>query len=157
MITDLRAHLQKASELHEMLAGNGKVLPLLISGAEVFSACTAIRDCLSDEELVFTAFLRHTHAHVHQDGFEYSVERGNPAVPALRTKTFVRTMGKHSSIEEVHAIVDRFMADHGNDDSAVALIFAKKLWPGISRLVDVMNTFFAECQADEPTGIVRGS
>lgn len=157
VITDLRDRFRKASELHAMLVGNGKSLPLLISGAEVFSACTAIRDCLSDEELVFAAFLRHGHAHVYQDGFEYSVERGNPAAPALRTKTFVGTTGKHSSIEDVHAIVNQVMADHGNDDSAVALTFAKKLWPGISRLVDAMNTFFGECQADAPSDVARSS
>ena len=116
-----------------------------------------IRDCLSDDELVFTAFLRHVHAHVYQDGFEYSIERGNPAAPALRTKQFVRTTGKHISIDEVHVIVDRFIGEHGNEDSAVALAFAKKLSPGISRLFDAMNTFAAECQADGPRGNVQSS
>ena len=106
VITELEDRFRKMAELSDDLAAAGKAEPIFVAGTGVYAACGAVRGVLSDDELVFTAFARHVHAHVYQSGFEYSIEPGRPA-SNLRTKQMVRTVGRHVGIDETHAIVDR--------------------------------------------------
>jgi hypothetical protein len=150
-MTELRRRFESTYELHRDCLAAGKSHPLLAAGAEVFSACSAIRGLLTDDELVFAAFVRHVHAHVYQEGFEYAVEPGNPVhnqPAALRTKQMVRTVQRHVSTDEAHAIVDRICLEYENDDSRIALVFAQRLLPAISRLREAMAALHDERRAD---------
>jgi hypothetical protein len=111
--------------------------------ASVYVACTDVRDSLTDEELVFAAFLRHVHANVYQTGFEYSIEPGRP-FGNLRTKQMVRTTRRHIGIDEVHAIVDKLCLAYNNDDDAMAFAFANKVWAATGTLKAAMDELEGE-------------
>jgi hypothetical protein len=150
-ITDLRTRFQPTADLHASLVAEGRSHPFVAAGAAVHEACAAIRDQLSDDELVFAAFQRQVHAHVYQDGFEYSIEDGNLAqrqLPRLRTNQMVRTIRRHVGIDEAHAIVDRICAKNANDDLAVATAFAKRLAEPIERLSSALLTLEAQRHQD---------
>jgi hypothetical protein len=138
VLTDLWKRSQNVAELNEVFEAGGRAEPLFQAMTDVYVACTRIRDALSDEELVFTAFLRHVHAHVYQSGFEYSIEPGKP-FGNLRTKQMVRTTARHVDIDEAHAIIDRMMLAYDNDDDAIAVAFAKKVWPATQALKQAME------------------
>jgi hypothetical protein len=154
-ITDLRTRFQPTADFHASLIAEGRSSPFVAAGAAVHDACAAIRDELSDDELVFAAFLRQVHAHVYQDGFEYSIEDGNPAqrqLPRLRTNQMVRTIRKHVGIDEAHAVVDRICAEHANDDLAAAKAFAKRLAEPVAHLSSAMLALEAQRSQDrEPS------
>lgn len=92
--------------------------------------------------LVFAGFVRQVHAHVYQDGFEYSIERGNPAAnqrPSVRTKQMVPTVRRHVGVDEVHTTVDRVLARYAYDEHATASEFARKVLPGAAKLLETMD------------------
>lgn len=138
VITDLWSRSERAAELHDMLEAAGRQEPFLVAMAGVYSACNDVRESLTDDELVFAAFLRHVHAHVYQSGFEYSIEPGKPFAN-LRTKQMVRTTRRHVGIDEAHAIVNKICLTYSNDDSAVAVSFAQKIWRACESLKAAMD------------------
>jgi hypothetical protein len=154
VLTDLWTRSEKVAELNEVFEAGGRSEPLYQAMSGVYAACTGVRDSLSDDELVFAALLRHVHAHVYQNGFEYGIEPGKPFAN-LRTKQMVRTTARHVGIDEVHAIVDRIFIAYGNDDDAIAVAFAKKVWPATQELKQAMalveQARAREMKVPEPT------
>jgi hypothetical protein len=136
-LTDLRERYQVWTDAHVDVPPSWPPYRWLAACAEVAAACDALHDCLSDEELVYVAFLRQVHAHVCQDGFEYTIERGNPEKNqpgAVRTKQTVRPLRRHVEIEEVHEIVDRIHKEHGNDEHKITIAFAEQTSAALGRL-----------------------
>jgi hypothetical protein len=58
--------------------------PYFAACSAVFDACTDVVGSLTDDELVFAAFVRHVNAHVFQDGFEYQLEGEPEEEPTCR-------------------------------------------------------------------------
>ena len=104
-----------------------------------------------DKELIYATFIRHTHAHVYQDSFEYEVERGNPVhnqAAAVRTKQMVPPVRCHVDVDEAHRIVDAILQKYGNDDTRVAVNFAHKIGPHADRLDGAMTALEKERDKD---------
>lgn len=141
-LTEIRDRFDKFPGLRASIPTTSAYHRWATAGAEVFDACTAIRESLSHDELVFAAFLRHVHAHVYQEGFEYDLEPGNAETGqrgAVRGSTMVRPVRRHIGVNEVHAIVDRVHVAHDHDESRIAAAFAAKVGPGIERLDRAMS------------------
>jgi hypothetical protein len=150
-LVDLRNHYRKMAEVHQIILENGRDHAFAAASAEVFHACTAIRESLTDDELVYTTFVRHTEAHVYQDSFEYEVERGNPAQnkpAALRTKQMIPSVRKHVDIDRAHEIVDAIQRKANYSDARIAVNFAHKVGPHVERLARAMNALDVEREND---------
>lgn len=160
VITELRSRFQTAAGMQYDLLATGRSHPWLAAAASVFEACTAIRDSLSDDELVFAAFSRHVHAHVYQEGFEYSIERGNPAKnqpPTLRTKQMVRTVRRHLDVDQVHEIVDHVSAKYAHDPARIVVNFAHIVGSHVERLGEAMNALEVERERDRAETVARAA
>jgi hypothetical protein len=141
-LTEIRDRFDRFPGLRDSIPATSAYHRWAAAGAEVFDACSAIRESLSDDELVFAAFTRHVHAHVYQEGFEYNLERGSAATKqrsAVRGSTMVRPVRRHIPVDEVHAIVDRVHAAHGHDESRIAAAFAEKVSPAVEGLDRAMS------------------
>jgi len=136
-ITELLSRFEISAELHRKMLEIGKHIPKLAADAEVFEACKAIRESLSEDQLVFAAFLRHVHAHVYQNGFEYRIQRArsSSSKPAkLLAKQTVSTIGRQVEVDEAHDILDRISMEHGNDSILIVKKFASIVGPHVERL-----------------------
>jgi hypothetical protein len=144
-ITEIRERFEWFSELRDSLSQGSPSRPWAAAGAEIFDASEAIRAALSEDELVYVAFARATHAHVYQDGFEYAIEpSGQPRQRgAIRRKTKVRALGRAVNVDEAHQIVNRIHLAHGNDESKIALAFAQKVASSVERLDHAIEAFDA--------------
>jgi hypothetical protein len=141
-LTDLREMFEKWTDVHIDVSPSWPPYRFLAAAAEVAAACEALHGCLSDDELAYVAFLRHVHAHVYQEGFQYAIERGNPEKNqrgALRTKQTVRPLRRHVDVDEVHAIVNRVYEEHGGDEHKIARVFADKVSASLERLDRAMT------------------
>ena len=141
-MTDLQERFARWKDAHVGVDSSWPPYRFLAACAEVAAACGALRECLSDDETVYVAFVRHLHAHVYQEGFELAIEPGNAATGqrgAVRTKQKVRPLGRHIDIEEAHAIVDRIHLEHGNDERRIASTFAGKVSEPLRRLQRAME------------------
>jgi hypothetical protein len=157
-ITDLLARFEKYAKSHREMLAQGVDHPWLAAASLVFDACIAIRDSLSDDELVFAAFARHVHAHVYQNGFEYSIERGNPDQrqrSTLRTKQMVRTLHRHVDVDEAHRIFDRVLAKYAHDEARIVVNFAHKVGPHVEYLGRAMEGFEREREKDRAETAAR--
>jgi hypothetical protein len=140
-LTDLRVRFAPWADSHHGVPPSWPPYRFLAAASEVSVACHALRDCLSDDELVYVAFVRQVQSHVYQDGFEYSIERGNPTKNqrgAVRTKQTISPLGRHVDIDQAHEIVDRIHLAHGNDKREIARSFANKVHDPLVRLYTAM-------------------
>jgi hypothetical protein len=129
-LTEIPRRFAFFREWADETASTSRDHPWITSGAAVFAACEALRSSLSEEELVFVAFLRHVQAHVYQEGFEFAIEPPGPrGRGAVRTGTTVPTAGSRFEVDEVHAIVDRIHAALGGEESRIAETFGEKVGP----------------------------
>lgn len=157
-LVDLRRRYRKIAEAHQYLLEAGKDNPFTAAGAEIFHACSAIYASLSDDELIYATFVRHTHAHVYQDSFEYEVERGNleknqPA--AVRTKQMIPAIRRHVDVDEAHRIVDKIQKKASHDDVRIAVNFAHKVGPSVERLNRAMTELATQRAADRTASTAR--
>ena len=136
-LTELRERYQKWMDLHVDVPSSWRPYRWLAACGEIATACGALHDCLSDDELVYVAFLRQVHAHVCQEGFEYTIERGNPEERqpgAVRTKQMIRPIKRHVLVDEVHEIVNRIHEENGQDEHKIAIAFAERTSEALGRL-----------------------
>jgi hypothetical protein len=140
-LKDLRARFELWADAHDDVSPSWPPYRFLAAASEVSAACDALRDSLSDDELVYVAFVRQVQSHVYQDGFEYSIERSNPTKKqrgSVRTKQTIPPLGRHVDIDEAHAIVDRMHLAHGNDEREIAMTFANTVHEPLVRLYAAM-------------------
>lgn len=157
-LTDLRSRFRPSAEAHRSLVEEGKIVEFYAAAAEVFDACDAIKNSLSDEELVFAAFVRHCEAHVYQDSFKYTVDPGNAEQNqpgAIRTKQMIRTLRRHMDIDDVHRIVGEVSARWGHDPIRIAVNFAHKVGPQVERLQAAMSTLNEQRDKDQQLSDAR--
>ena len=151
VLVDLRNRFSRSADAHKDAVGAGIDNPFSAGCAAIYEACDAIYQALSDDELTYAVFIRHTEAHVYQHSFDFSVERGNPAhgqPAALRTKQMVPTLRKHIDVDQVHQIVDNILQKAGGEESRVAVNLAHRLGPHIERLNEAMTHLEGEREKD---------
>jgi len=156
VLTELRETHRTSAELRALVRDGGADHPWLAAADDVFAACTAMHDALSDDELVYAAFARQVHAHVYQTGFELDIERCNPAqgqAPTLRTKQMVRTVRRHIGVDEAHRIVAEVSARFHHDGRVVARAFAKKVETHALNLFAAMSRLGEERERDAARGL----
>ncbi len=157
-LVDLRNRYRKSAEFHQYLLEQGKDHSFTAASAEIFHACTAIYDSLSDDEIIYATFVRHVEAHVYQDSFEYEVERGNPSQnqpAALRTKQMIPAIRRHVDVDRAHEVVDAIQRKAKYDDGRVAVNFAHKVGPHVERLAQAMKTLDSEREKDRVQSATR--
>ena len=158
VLVDLRGRYRKSAEAHEELVTGGGTNAFSVASADVFYACDAVYQSLSDEELIYAVFIRHTEAHVYQTSFDYSVERGNPAQrqpAALRTKQMVPTVRRHIDVDEVHRIVDAVLQRPGYNEARVAVNMAHKVGPHVEALERAIVAMEAQREEDRKVSDAR--
>jgi hypothetical protein len=142
VITELLGRFRKTADAEPRSDKSSLVYRYFAASKEVFDACEAVKDSLSDDELVCLALLRQTYAHIYQDGFEYQIERGNPAKnqrATIRRKQMVKTVGRHVHVDAAHETLDRVYRRYGFDDQRVAVNFAHKVGAAVNRLDRAMT------------------
>jgi uncharacterized protein (DUF1697 family) len=158
VLVDLRSRYRKIAEAHQYSLELGKTNPHVAASAEVFHACTAIHESLSDDELIYATFVRHTEAHVYQDSFEYEVERGNPVKKqpaAVRTKQMISVIRRHVDVDEAHRIVDAIQRKANYDDVRIAVNFAHRVGPYVERLDRAMKDLAVQREVDRAASTAR--
>lgn len=157
-LVDLRKRYRKMAEFHQYLVERGKENSFAAASAAVFDACEALRNSLTDHELVYATFARHVEAHVYQDSFEYEVERGNPKINqpgAVRTKQMIPAIQRHIGVDEAHEIVDAIQKKANYDDGRIAVNFAHKVGPHVERLAQAMKALDVEREKDQVASTAR--
>jgi hypothetical protein len=158
VLVDLRNRYRKSAEAHQYALESGGSNTFNAASAEIFAACDAIYEALSDDELIYVSFIRHTEAHVYQESFEYDVERGNPAQnqpAALRTKQLIAPLRRHVDVDEAHRVVDAILQKAGYDEARVAVNMAHKIGPYVERLERAMAAFDLERRKDQDASAAR--
>jgi len=157
-LVDLRNRYRRSAEAHKYALERGGSNAFNAASAEVFEACDAIYQALSDDELIYATFIRHTAAHVYQDSFEYEVERGNPAQnqpAAIRTKQLVAPLRRHVDVDEAHRIVDEILTKAGGDEGRVTVNIAHRIGAQIERLDRAMTALDVERARDRDSSAAR--
>jgi len=96
------------------------------------NACQAIRDALTDDEVVLLDYERHCQCHVHQDGYRLRV-KGKNKDQLVEDRHFA-LLGKTLPVADVDAILNRQLQAYHADDKALAVAFAQRLAPRIHAL-----------------------
>jgi hypothetical protein len=113
----------------------------MAASLRVRDALKALRVSLTEDELIFVAFERHIHAHAYQRGFEMEIEPGNKVKKQrgrVRQNTMVRPPGRHVGTDEAHAILDRIVLEHDNNDSKLLQAFVGKVQVAVDDLENAM-------------------
>jgi hypothetical protein len=158
VLVDLRNRYRKSAEAHRYALERGGSNAFNAASAEVFDACVAIYQALSDDELIYATFVRHTEAHVYQESFEYEVERGNPAQnqpAAIRTKQLIAPLRRHVDVDEAHRVVDVVLQRVGYDETRVTVNIAHKIGTQVERLDRAMTALDVERKNDQSVSAAR--
>lgn len=106
----------------------------------VFEACQAVRDSLTEDDLVCLTMLRHIHTHVYQRGFEYRLKTSNrkdqPAT--VQTTQTIGLIGRSIDVDEAHAVLDRMCTEHDEQGGGLVRYFAQKVQPAVQQLQEAM-------------------
>jgi hypothetical protein len=162
VLAELREGFRGGAETAHLLKDAGKTHSYFTACAEVFDACEAIKECLSEEEIIFVTFVRQICAHVYQDGFEYGLQPGNATrAGSIRDTQMIRLLGRPVSVDEAHRILDAISAKNGHDEIRVVTNFAHKVGPSVERLELAMAQVAIEREKDnlssEQWRLVRGA
>ena len=151
VLTELREKFSHAPEMCEALRTIENRRSYADALEAVYNASEALREVLADEEIVFITFMRQIHAHVYQDGFEYSVQKANPTKNqpgTIRDSQMIPLLHRHVSVDEAHRILDDIHRENGQDEIQLAVCYARKLQPSISQLESAMDLLEEERTKD---------
>jgi hypothetical protein len=136
-ITELRDAFTKTAQITDELTARGDtVAPVLASEKRIHTACEALRDALTEQELMFVALARHTSAHVTQKGFAYGfVPASGKQRASVRTTTKIPIVGEgQRSVDDVMASCAELVAAHGGDEDALTRAIASKMAKPVAAL-----------------------
>lgn len=121
----------------------GALHSLLALERRVHDCCHAMRAALTERELIYVAFARHVESHVTQNGFVYSIEKGDgkKQKPKVRKSTKVPLLGGHRSIDDLLASCASLEAEHGGDVEALTRSIVAKVAKPVIDLYLAMRDF----------------
>ena len=141
-VTELLERFSRSASAHPNAPAQSLVYRFFAGNREVFEACRALRESLSEDERVCLTMLRHIQAHVYQHGFELQVRRGDAKknrLGGVKADTMVPLVGRHVDVEEAHRILDEMCRLHGPEGEQLGIFFATKVAPGVLRLWKAME------------------
>lgn len=126
--------IPKGRELYEFMKGLSDAdrkrhlgIPLYMAQHE---AALAIRDALSEDELIYLDYKRHCECHIHQDAYRLGIQ-GNK----LRTTRLFGMLGnKEIPIEALDQKLIAILRKYGFNEGAIAIDFAGRLSARIKAL-----------------------
>lgn len=126
--------IPKGREMYEFMKGLSEAdrkrhlgIPLYMAQHE---AALAIRDALSEDELIYLDYKRHCECHIHQDAYRLGIPKNK-----LRTTRLFRMLGNQEiTIETLDQKLSAILRKYGVNENAIAIDFAGRLSARIKAL-----------------------
>jgi hypothetical protein len=109
---------------------NASLLEIALSS---FRAMEAIRQALSEDELIYADYRRHTECHPTQSSYDV---RWSQRAGGILERHGVPALGREYTVTELDAAIRRVLAAHPTE-AAIAVAFARRIQPLVPPLVEV--------------------
>jgi len=103
-----------------------------------FGHIEVVRQRLTDDELIYADYRRHTEGHPTQRSYDVHWSRGNGGQVVDRRR--VPAVGREFTVGELDAAIRRVLLAHPNEGE-IAVSFAKRIRLAAAALVDVMRIY----------------
>lgn len=104
---------------------------------ETFRRIEAVRDQLTEDELIYADYRRQTEGHPTQSSYSVRWSRGNGGQVVDRRG--IPSLGREFTVAELDAAVRRVLHAHRVNEPAIAVAFARKVRERLAPLVETMR------------------
>ncbi|MEI6092765.1 MAG: hypothetical protein WCQ47_03685 [bacterium] len=148
LLTEISSHYRKVYDNFDYGLKSGKIDPnntLLILIARIYNLLEKIKKSLNEEEIIIIDYLRQTHCHVIQKGYQFDIQ-GN----TLKTTYTFKVINKALHLDQIDEIIStyhrRYFRNNRIDYVSMAKDIALKIKDDIfqlNELFGVLNTPFS--------------
>lgn len=116
-------------------------LSLIKRGVLVHDAIAELRGRFSEDQLIYIDYMRNTHAHIYQGGYQVQLIKKKGTAIGLKDRREIKLIGKSFDIEALRGAIYRVHSTNNTDESALAEEFARIALPALKVISERLNYY----------------